>query len=359
MSEPEKPAGERPALPPPDNSTGQAPRAAARGGNPLAWLLIVVLLAGAGFGLWRGWQWADGTIEAVSSQQELLARLGREVQGLRAQADELSSRQTDLSQAVQRNGVTLAEMDGHLQESDQAVARLNDTVEGGRTRLQLAAVEQLLLMANDRLQLAHDASSALRALDLADQRLARLSDPRLFAVREALAGERATLTALVLPDTTGFAITLGDIQKRAATLPLRVHVPARFEAKPAEPAPRQSPPFLASVKAALSHIFALRRDEDGQARLLGPDEAALVGQILELKLEGARLALLARDGLAFHELTGAARDWLARHYDGTDADVQFALKELDRLHAQSLAPSLPDISRSLALLRAQLGAASR
>lgn len=351
MTEPDKPA-DRPAPPPP------RPRAAARGSNPLAWLLALVLLAATAYGLWYGWHWAAGALESVSAQQELLTRLGREVQSLRAQSDELSSRQTDLAQAVQRNGVDIAAAIGRLEESDQAVARLNETVEGGRTRVQLAAVEQLLLMANDRLLLAHDAVSALRALDLADQRLARLSDPRLYPVREALALERAALTALVLPDTTGFALALGDIQKRAATLPLRVHVPAHFETPP-EPVPEGSGSFLGAVRNALSSIFALRRDARGPARLLAPDEAALVGQILELKLEGARLALLARDGLAFRELTGAARDWVTRNYDTTDRDVRFALQELERLHAQTLAPAPPDISRSLALLRAQLGAVVR
>lgn len=348
MSEPELPA---------------APRAAARTGHPLGWLLLLVLLGAAAFGAWRGWLWGVDTLEAVSTQQELITRLGREVQTLRAQADELSNRQTDLAQAVQRNGQDLASLGGRIEESNEAVARLNDTVEGGRARVQLAAVEQLMLMANDRLLLAHDAQSALRALDLADQRLARLGDPRLHAVREALSAERAALTTLVLPDTTGFALTLGDIQKRVATLPLRVHVPAEFEAKP-EPAMAQPEAswlgrMAAAVKRALASIFLLRRDERGQPRLLAPDEAALVGQILELKLEGARLALLARDGLAFHELTVAARAWLARHYELQDADVQFALRELDRLAAQSLAPAPPDISRSLALLRAHLGAIVR
>jgi uroporphyrin-3 C-methyltransferase len=353
MSEPDKPSDARTVHVP--------PRAAARGANPLTWLLVLALFAAASYGLWRGWQWGLGTLEAVSGQQELIARLGREVQGLRAQADELASRQTDLSQAVQRNGVDLATLGGQVEDSNQAVARLSDTIEGGRTRVQLAAIEQLMLMANDRLLLAHDANSALRALDLADQRLARLADPRLFPIREALSQERAALTALVLPDTTGFALALGDIQKRAATLPLRVHVPAQFDAEPPAVAPEPTglARFAARVKAALSQIFSLRRDPRGAPRLLDPDEAALVGQILELKLEGARLALLARDGLAFRELTGAARDWLAQHYDTTDTDVQLALKKLDDLYGQALAPAPPDISRSLTLLRAQLGAVTR
>jgi uncharacterized protein HemX len=370
MTEPEKTAGDRPPTPatplPPPDPRRPAPRAAARTG--FGWLLRLVLAlalsAAAAYGLWRGWQWSAGTLEAVSTQHQLLAHLGREVQALRAQADELASRQTDLAQAVQRNGQDLATLGGRLESSDEAVARLNDTVEGGRTRVQLAAVEQLLLMASDRLLLAHDAVSALRALDLADQRLARLSDPRLHPVREALAVERAALTALTVPDTTGFALTLGDIQKRAATLPLRVTVPQPGEEQsqaepPAAPAGSWLDRLWANAKRGLANIFALRRDARGQPRLLGPDEAALVGQILELKLEGARVALLARDGLAFKELTGAARDWIAREYDVGDADVQYAMKELARLHEQTLAPKPPDISRRLTLLRAQLGAVVR
>ncbi|MGQ0587734.1 MAG: uroporphyrinogen-III C-methyltransferase [Gammaproteobacteria bacterium] len=346
----------------PDNP----PRAAAHGANPLAWLLALALLAGAAYAGWRGWLWTSETLNVVSTQQELLARLGREVQALRAQADELGSRQTDLAQAVQRNGVDVASLVGQVEDSNEALARLNETVEGGRTRVQLAAIEQLLLMANDRLQLAHDANSALRALDLADQRLSRLNDPRLLPVREALSQERAALAAMALPDTTGFALALGDIQKRAATLPLRVHVSRPGE--PSAPAAQAPAPaaeggawsrVVANVKAALAGLFSLRRDDAAGARLLHPDEAALVGQILELKLEGARLALLARDGLAFRELAGASRDWLERHYDPTDTDVQLASRKLAELHGQALAPAPPDISRSLALLRAQLGAIAR
>lgn len=366
MSEPEKTPGPRAPEPPPlpaGLAARRQARAAARTGNPLGWLLVLVLLAAAGYGLWHGWQWGAGALEAVSAQQELMARLGRDVQNLRAQADELASRQTDLAQAVQRNGQSIASLDGRVEDGVEAVARLSDTVEGGRVRVQLAAVEQLLLMANDRLLLAHDAASALRALDLADQRLARLSDPRLHAVREALSIERAALTRMALPDTTGLALALGDIQKRAATLPLRVRVPAHFETPPevapAAPEPSWWARTTAALRGALAGIFALRRDERGAPRLLAPDEAALVGQILELKLEGARLALLARDGLAFRELTGAAHAWLAQHYDAQDAEVKLALAELERLGAQTLAPAPPDISRSLTLLRAQLGAIVR
>jgi uncharacterized protein HemX len=352
MAEPEHPSGDRPVYVRP---------APARGGRPLAWLVALVLVAGAGYGAWRGAQWLRGTFDSVSGQQELLARLARDLSALRAQADELSTRQTELSQAVQRNGVDVATLGGRLEDSEQAVSRLSDTVEGGRARVQLAAVEQLLLLANDRLLLAHDAASALKALDLADQRLALINDPRLFRVREALAQERAALATLALPDYTGLALSVAELLQRAPQLPLRARPPERFEppAAPAPPEARGLGRAWVAVKTALSSLFALRRASGPAPRLLPPEEEALVVQILQLKLEGARLALLATDLRTFHELIAGARRWLDDYYDETDPSVLAARAEMDRMQRLGPAPALPDISRSLALLRSQIGAAPR
>jgi uroporphyrin-III C-methyltransferase len=357
------PSGPQPAPGPPPAARPVTVRASRRGGGPLRWLLVLALLAAAGYGAWHGARWARATFEAVSAQQELLARLARDVGALRAQADELSNRQTDLSAAVRRNGADLATLGGRLEDSEEAVARLSETVEGGRTRLQLAAVEQLLLMANDRLLLARDARSALRALDLADQRIGALADPRLYRIREALAQERAAVAALALPDTAGIALTLADLIRRVPQLPLRGRVPERFHARGEE---TYAPPdagagqrLWAAIKTALSNIFALRRTDGPKPRLLSADEEALVVQILQLKLDGARLAALSVDGRTFTELAAVALVVVLGEPALRAGGVRVAAAELERLAGLDLAPAPPDISRSLALLRAHLGAAPR
>lgn len=352
MTEQQHPSGDRPAYQP-------TPLPPPRSARPLAALLTVLLLVAAGYGGWRGYQWLAGTFGAMSEQQETLARVTRELSALRAQADALASRQTELAQTVRRD---VGSLGGRLESSELAVARLGDTVEGGRTRLQLAAVEQLLLMANDRLQLAHDAPGALKALELADERLALLNDPRLFRVREQLATERGALAKLALPDYTGLSLALAELLKRAPDLPLRVRVPERFEietdAAPTAPAVDggAAARIWAAVKHALANIFALHRTSGPAPRLLAPDEEALVEQILQLKLEGARLALLAADGRTFSELVGAARAWLDQYYDEADPNVRTSRAELERMARLQLAPALPDIGRSLALLRGRMDA---
>ena len=343
-------------VPPPRPAAESLPP---RRGRPLFWLFAVVLLGATGYGSYRAWQWTRATIGSVSSQGEQLERLSRELAAMQKQSQDLASRQIQLSASMARTGTDVAALNGRVETTEQATSRLADVVEGSRVRVQLAAIEQLLLLANDRLLLAHDASSALKALDLADQRLAQLNDPKLFKVRETLAGERASLAAANLPDTTGLTLDLSQLEKRAATLPLRVHVPDRFTAPDAPPEPAAGAGFFAriyaSVKVALSRLFVLRRNDHGAARLLGPSEEALVQQILQLRLEGARLALLAGDARTFQELIGTATSWVQEYYDESDINVKAELAELDRIGKLNLVPALPDISKSLAALRAHLG----
>jgi uroporphyrin-III C-methyltransferase len=337
-----------------------APR---RAGRILIALVLIAVAGAAAYGGWLTYRYAADTIEAVSTQQTLLVRLEREVRGLRGEVEDISGRQSDLSQAARRNSMDIATLSQRLEGSEELVARISETVEGGRARVQLAAIEQLLLLANDRLLLARDVSAARTALDLADQRLAAQGDPRLHRVREALAAERAALAAVAQPDVAGAALALAELAKRAPKFPLRARVPETFEAAPdVIDLPKDAPwpkRVWAAVRTAIGSVFALRRDDGSSPRLLPPEEEALVAQILRLRLDGARLALLARDGAAFGELAGACRDWLKDYYNTADPGVKAALAELDRLTTLELAPDLPDISRSLALLRAQMQPAAQ
>ena len=52
----------------------------------------------------------------------------------------------------------------------------------------------------------------------------------------------------------------------------------------------------------------------------------------------------------------AASAWLHDYYEAQDPGVQAAKAELDRLRALELTPPMPDISRSLTLLRSAMSA---
>jgi uncharacterized protein HemX len=110
----------------------------------------------------------------------------------------------------------------------------------------------------------------------------------------------------------------------------------------------------------MGSVFILRRNEgNSPVRLLSAEQEGLIQQILQLRLEAARLAFLRRDEVSLRAATASASAWLRDYYNGADPGVRAAQAELERLGQLPLAPALPDISRSLTLLRAQLEPAPR
>lgn len=326
-------------------------------------MLLVAVLAGIGLAGWQGWMIYQDLQAQRAQQDQAIERLRGDVQGLSGQMQSMQARQSDLSRSVDRRGTELAALQARIDDSLELVSRINENLSGGRARFERAAVEQLLLLANDRLQLHRDVRSALAALDSADQRLAAMADPQLFSVRQALAQERAALRAVSLPDVASAALSLSSLIDRLEHLPLRAHAPTAY----ASPAARrtvedgtdaQAPGWqrlLDAVREAIGRLFTVRRDDDARAlRLLSPETEVMVYQVLMLKLEGARAALLAGRTVPMRESLASAAQWLDTEFKTDDSGVRAAREDLQRLQGLELAPPLPDISGSLDALRARL-----
>jgi uroporphyrin-3 C-methyltransferase len=325
------------------------------------WLVLLILLAlagGAGFLLW---QYDQQVGAALRAQQEQSAALTRQLAAVEGRAARLEEREGDLLTDTQRGAAQIAAFAKRIDEHDQIVGRLNQEMSGGHQRFQLGAVEQLLLLANDRVLLAHDPKSAITALEAADQRLGALDDPRLFTTREAVAQEKAALAAVAQPDLDAASLALASLIERVPRLPLAARVPERFLAPDGDDttAPANATWWeraKASVLRALKGTFSVRRNRGPVPQLLSVDQESLVFQVLALRLEGARVALLRSDTAGLRELCESASKWIGEYFRKDDPGVLAAQAELERLQGLELSPPLPDISRSLTLLRVQLDA---
>ncbi|HEY0917221.1 MAG TPA: uroporphyrinogen-III C-methyltransferase [Solimonas sp.] len=321
-------------------------------------LLLIVMAAVAAAAFWV-WQQQQRLVKDNSRHEELIGRLSRNLARLESESKTLDTRQADLVAVMQRNSAETADFGRRIDEHDQVVGNLNEQVVGGRNRFVMASIENLLLLANDRLQIARDPVSALVALQEADQRIASLRDPRLFNVRQAIAEERTALQAVPQPDYTSAALTLSSLSGRAEQLPLRARAPDHYESAMREPAAAVADStrwerFKASVTQALRGMFTLRRNQGPEARLLAPQDEALVHHVLMLRLEAARAALLRGDTVSFRDACAGSAAWLHQYFRAEDPAVRGALADLDRLRALELSPSLPEITRSLALLRSHM-----
>ncbi|MGQ0622009.1 MAG: uroporphyrinogen-III C-methyltransferase [Panacagrimonas sp.] len=325
-------------------------------------ILLLLLLTASGWIGWQFWKERDALARRLDQQAADLDRFKSRTEDLETQLREITTRQSDLSRQGDRNGSDIATIQTRAEESFVLMSRIGQELSGGRARFQLAAIEHLLLLASDRLLLHHDATSALVALDIADERLAALSDPALFPVREALAQERTTLRAVPRPDLASATLSLSALIERIPQLPLAARAPTRY----ASPDSRASTAavdaasggwrrLLASVQSTLESLVTIRRDDNSRSlRLLPPESEAIVYQVLTLKLEGARVALLRGDTVPMREELRSASAWLDQQFRQDDPGVLAARGELDRLAQLDLSPPLPETGRSLALLRAQL-----
>lgn len=330
----------------------------------LALLLTLLLAVALGIVGWRLWHASHDTEENVAAQEALLIRLSRQLSDTQSSIEQLRERQSDLMDGLHQNTDDVAKLQNRADEGEQVVAHLSADVKGGRTRAQLIAIEQLLLMANDRVQLAHDARGAAAAMQQAEQRLSALAEPRLFEVRKAVADERAALLAVPAPDRASAALNLSGLIARADTLPLRQHPLVKEPVAAPAPAPQSFQKSWgergwASLREMFAHVFIVQRTDKPVDRLLPPEQENLVKQLLALKLESARAALLLGDTASFRSALESATQWLADYYRPEDPTVSAARAELERLHGLELDPPLPDLSRSVGLLRAYLDAMPR
>jgi uroporphyrinogen III methyltransferase/synthase len=348
------PEGPEPPAAPPAPPAAPPPRR--RGGLWVLLLFCLLLLGGAAAAGWWGWQELQSMKGASAERAQRAEALE---QRLAEQGETARSARRSASDAVGLAGSLeeqLATLDERVAAQSERLGELSDVVDAGRAQAHIVAAEQLLMAASERLQLGRDPEGARRALQLADQRLATLEDPRFFGVREALASEMAALRAVEAVDRTAMALELHALIARAGDWRLLGGVPdTSAPALPEQSQGAEALPAwqraLASVREALSSVFVVRRTDEPVRPLMAPEQAGIVRSILLLRLESARAALLAGEAEAFDSALSAAVSWLEKRYARGDADVSAAVATLEELRGRELRPALPDISGSLRLLR--------
>ncbi len=214
-------------------------------------------------------------------------------------------------------------------------------------------VEQLLLLANHRLQLSRNVDMAVTALQLADQRLEDFGDPQFLPVRKALAAEIATLDAVTRIDMPGLTLQLAGLAGAVDGLPLSRQV--RPEDTPLPEAELEATERVANAARQiwndLRGLVRVKEIDTTRKPLLMPEQHYFVTENLKIALNSAQFALLRDDPAAYQRNLNNAKTWIGEMFDNSDAAVKNLITEIDALLAEPVQVELPDISGSLAALR--------
>jgi uncharacterized protein HemX len=318
--------------------------------------LVLALLATsiAGF-LW--WQYREFYVALDTADEQAAARLDT----VRGDIGRVDERLDAVNSMLETNRARTSELGrsvevlpGQLTVLEERIAAAQGGSLEARTTWLHAEAEYHLSLANSELALAGRWESAITALERADRALAELGNPAFRSVREAIAEELIALRSVSLPDIEGLAFALGRLEQLAVGLPLRFGGPGSASAEPAA-AVDVEPGFgrlWQSIGEALGSIIRIEQRDEPVAHVLSVEEGRLVRKQLELELKLARMAALGGEAQAFQASIATASDLLRREFDAAASDVEGALVLLEQMRSLDIAPSQPDISRSLTLLRA-------
>jgi uroporphyrin-3 C-methyltransferase len=359
-----------------------------RRGGFLVFLAFLFSLAALALAAWTWWQGQASGSEATERVYAEIARLegsdselGLKIKAVRDEVDALSSEDVDaafraMQQRMEDDRVKMAgveqamaeqlalsrslqaaanSMQARLQAAEAAVAGLSTLELDAGGELDLAEVDYLLRLANERLKLFADPGAADDALEVADMHLAALNNPMYLGVRQDIASARTELAAVEMPDYLEIAMQLDSVQ---AAIPSLVFI--EEEAVAAETAPDEEEGWWGKTRGAFSSLVTVRRSTDQENERISLEDRDFVRQRVWLGLEVAHLGLMRRDQSEFHGSLERVREtigaWFAPGLGSWD-EVEGAI---DALLTVDIEVDVPDITapwNTLRLLRSTQQAA--
>jgi len=286
-----------------DAGTALPRPAAPKSREPLPWhtlaLALLGLLALAALGLaWHAGQRVQSLEQELVRRQQDSADQAAEARLLAKQAQEWSQDAAAKARVLEQRVA-----DATLQRSQ--LDELVESLSRSREENVVADVEAGLRVALQQSAITGSVEPLVTALKAADERLERANQPRLDAVRRAVARDLDRVKAVGVADLASLASKLDDAVRGVDEAPLRVIDAARASATPASEAaegasvaiarlPESAGAWWRGVWREAQSLLRVTRVDQPEAMLIAPEQSFFLRENLKLKLLNARLAVLSR-----------------------------------------------------------------
>ncbi len=309
----------------------------------LTLIVVIVLFA---------WQWLDSKQQFAQMQQTLAQKLA-EFDGNNKATQLLTQQNQELVRELGGKLSLLESKYAETQSQRSALESLYHDLSSSHDQMVLAEVEQLLLVANQQLQLSANVKAALIAMQQADARLQRLNRHALSGLRNTLNRDMDKLRSVpstdlsvingrieYLIDNTDRLMLLQEIRIEQKDLPPAAQVADSTWAK-----------LLQDIWQDLRQMVRIENIEQNDIPLLAPTQAFFLRENLKLRLLSARLELLSRDEASFKRDIRIAQQWLKEYFDTKSPEGAQAVSTLQKLVNSTIRIEMPDISNSLEAVR--------
>jgi uroporphyrin-3 C-methyltransferase len=324
--------------------------------EPNVWLqraVVALAVLGAVGVLVLGLQW-----------QNLQEQVGRQSADTGSQAIEAKAAAKQAEELSRETAAKLAITDAKLAEVVMQRSQLEELMHGltrSRDDNLVLDIESAVRLGQQQAQLTGSVQPLLAALKSAEQRLAKVSNPRLAQLQRAVSRDIERIKTVAVIDTPGLLLKIDELVRAVDSLPL---LNAVGNAAPkAPPAAQASEPSWARAismswwERVLSDIWddarslvRVSRVDRPEASLLAPDQSYFVRENLKLRLLNARLGLIARQfDAAQTDLTQVVAD-LNKYFDTQSRQGVMTLNLARDVLAQSKQTELPRVDDTLTAL---------
>lgn len=217
----------------------------------------------------------------------------------------------------------------------------------------LAEAEYLMRLAHQRLTLEKDWQGAVAMLLAADKVILETNNPRYDAVRAQLAKEILALRQVPTVDTVGAVNRLQALQDTLEKLdwrPQRSMPELADAATSPEEAARWFDHMWEGVLEQMQRMIVIRFDQKVDIPV-GPDQQYQLQYGMHLMLEQAQIAVLRRQQALYDRSLTRVKGWIDGHLINDSASARAVKDTLAELQGWKIDPQMPEVNRSLFMLR--------
>ena len=322
----------------------------------LAWVAATIAVAALVLG-WNSQQRVKSLEQELVKRQSLSQTEAAEARVAARAAQDLARESAAKTALLEARVAEAAMQRTQIEELLQSVARSRD-------ENVLSDVDAAVRVAMQQSAITGSADPLVATLKQADERLARINQPRLERVRRAVLRDLDRAKALGSVDVSTLTTRLDEVVRLVDELPLLAVAPeARAKALPVAPAASASSAALVGdaltrwwrevsmqVGNELRAMVRVTRIEHGEAALIAPEQQFFVRENLKLRLLNARLALFARQYEIAQADLREAQSALERYFARSSKRVGVATELVRQVAAQARQTTLPRPDETLAAL---------